>query len=270
MNNNSSGGVAIPGAQAVDRALTVLFALADAGRPLSPAEIGRLTGLSKPTVHRLIKALAAWDLVRPDDSSGRYTLGFGVLRLSSALVKDSDIRSIARPFMHRLRDLSGETVALSLLINRRRVYIDQVESPHPIRWVVRIGEAAPLYAGAAAKALLAHLPEGEQAEILKSISFVRLAPNTPSSPEELIPQLAEIRRSGLAFAFSERDSGIAAVAAPFFDFTGRPVGALTICGPDHRFGWPEMERYREYLLSAVRAISAQLGYRLPEGEVVAG
>lgn len=270
MESRPSGEVAIPGAQAVDRAISILFALADAGRPLSLAEISRLTGLPKPTAHRILKALAAWHLVRAGESSGRYTLGFGVLRLSSALVKDSDIRAIARPFMQRLTDLSGETVALSLLINRRRVYIDQVESPHAVRWVVRIGEAAPLYAGAAAKALLAYLPEEEQAEILKGVKFVRLAPNTPRSAEELIPQLAEVRRSGVAFAFSERDPGIAAVAAPFFDFSGRPVGALTICGPEHRFGWSEMERCREPLLSAVKAISAQLGYRLPEGEVAAG
>ncbi len=248
----------------VDRALEVLFALADMGAPAGLAEIARQTGLDKATAYRLLRALARRQLVRPTDQAGQYTLGYGVLRLSSAILGGADLRAVARPFMRRLRDATQETIALSVLVNDERVYVDQLQSPHELRWTVTIGESAPLYAGAAAKAILSFLPQDEQERILAQTTLVPLTPNTPRTPEELRRHIQETRTAGYSIARGERVSrGGIAIAAPIFDDTGRPIGALTVCVPSDRFGEAEMRRFCPELLEATRQISVHLGYRQP-------
>lgn len=251
-----------PTVRTVDRALDVLFYLADVGTPAALVEIANGTGLDKATVYRLLHAMRVRDLVHPAEEPGRYVLGLGVLRLSSAVLGGVDIRSVARPFMRQLCEMCAETLVLSILTGDRRVFIDQVESPNEVRWVAHIGQSAPLSAGSTSKAILAFLPEEERQAILGRTPFVAETPRSPKSAEELGQQLAEVRRDGVAYALGERVAGIAGMSAPIFDHSGRPIGALTIGGPSHRFDLANEERLQKALLAATRDISAQLGYRV--------
>jgi uncharacterized membrane protein len=64
------------GAQAIRRALSVMRILA-AGREegVHLSEVVRATGLTRPTVHRILCALIEESIVERSDRSGRYAIG---------------------------------------------------------------------------------------------------------------------------------------------------------------------------------------------------
>lgn len=71
------------GAQAIRRALAVLRILAagrEAGVPL--AEVVQATGLTRPTVHRIVHVLIEEGIVERNARSGRYAIGNQVPELA--------------------------------------------------------------------------------------------------------------------------------------------------------------------------------------------
>jgi DNA-binding IclR family transcriptional regulator len=165
--------------------------------------------------------------------------------------------------MEHLHDLARETVALAVLADGYRVFVSQIESQHELRWVVQIGQRVPLYLGAAAKVMLAFLPDAEQERAIGKFDYKPLTSNTPKNPAELRRQLLEIRASGVAKALGERVSGIVAVAAPVFDYTDRVIASVTVCGAQERFGESSVAQIRQPLKDAALSISRQLGYQGP-------
>ena len=252
--------------QTVDRSIDILYCLAGAGRPMGLTEISRATELDKATVHRLLKTLAARDLVWRGDPAGRYSLGIGVLRLSAAVGQGPDLRALARPYMRDLVQAAQETVGLGTLVDGQHVYVDQAESPHEIRWVVRIGVPVSLHVGAAPRAVLAFLPELEREATINRAPIEPATHGAPRGATELRDHLDEIRRSGVSLSFGERLPDIAAMAAPIFSHGGWPVGTLAIGGPVARVTAELLDDLRAPLLAATRALSAQLGYDADSGE----
>ena len=132
----------VSGIGVLDKALAIVDAL-DQG-PLPLAELVAVTGMPKPTVHRLASALEAHGLVQRD-REGRY--GWGV-RLAAP-----SIASAARPVLERLRDATKESVQLYVRRGDERVCVASLESPHSLRTIVREGERLPMTRGSAAKVL---------------------------------------------------------------------------------------------------------------------
>ena len=78
------------GAQAIRRALAVLRILAagrEDGVPL--AEVVRATGLTRPTVHRIVHVLIEEGIVERHDRTGRYAIGNQVPELALARARPS-------------------------------------------------------------------------------------------------------------------------------------------------------------------------------------
>ena len=119
--------------QVVERAIDVLYSFTDDVESLGITDISRRLGISKGAVHRLLVALRNKGLVVEDSRSRRYNLGVKVLELSGALLGRLDVRERARPYLQRLRSLSGETAGLAVRAGYRRVYVEQVESRQELR-----------------------------------------------------------------------------------------------------------------------------------------
>ncbi len=79
----------------------------------------------------------------------------------------------------------------------------------------------------------------------------------------------EIRRRGYRRHHGERQAGAASIAAPVFDHSGRPVAALSVCGPAERFV-PQLETAQRLLPEATARVSARLGYRGARSAAAAG
>lgn len=244
--------------QSLDRAVLILRCF-DARNPaLGISELSRRTGLSTSTVHRLLGSMTDNDLIR-QSSDRRYSLGPLAVQLARSGAIASTLRDAARPFARRLRDEVDETVGIhELLSSGHRAVIDQVESRHELRRTyTELGVPLPLPHGAPGKALLAHLPRERQERWL-SQPIAAATPHTIADPTALRRQLAEIRRRGWAHSDGERTPGICAVAAPVFDHTGAPVGALGLSIPTVRMD----DARREQLGARVRDTAWQVSQTL--------
>jgi IclR family acetate operon transcriptional repressor len=245
----------------IERATAVLRLFIDMPGPsLGITEIATALGLSKAVVHRVVTSLRDAQLLESDAESRRYRLGAGSLALGLAYLDRVDVRTLARPELERLSQATHETATLSVRHGHQRVYIDQVTPATEIRMTVAIGQPYPLHAGSSSKAFLAYLTQAEQEAYLSARPLEALTDATIVDRAELEKELALIRERGYARSFGERQAGAASVAAPVLDHQGRPVAAVSVCGPWERFRH-HCDEAAVQLLAATRDLSARLGYR---------
>ncbi len=151
-----------------------------------------------------------------------------------------------------------ETATLSVLSGDARMYVDQVTPRREIVMSVPLGLLFPLHAGASSKAMLAFLPEADVDRALRA-PLPALTGSTLTDARVLREELLEVRAQGFATSAGERQAGAASVAAPIFDHRGRPVAAISICGPAERFGHRVTE-VGAALPSITARVSSRLGH----------
>lgn len=241
-------------AVAVERAADLLFLIAERGEA-SLTELAREIGSSGSAVHRILMALKKKGLVQQAEENGPYALSWSILALTQRLTAEADLRTIARPYMVALRDQTEETVALNVRSGFQRVCIDRVEGTHEVRWHQEIGRVSPLYAGATGRALLAYFSPAELKLFFQTTKLRKLTPYTTVKRTDVISELAEIRRQGYAIGSQDRTIGVAAIAVPIFDSSGRAQATLTVAGPSERCSPERLKDWVEPLTAATSAIS---------------
>ena len=82
--------------QSVDRAVSVLEILAHRGEA-GVSEVAADIGVHKSTAFRLLGALEDRELVEQTQERGKYRLGFGILRMASAVAGRLDVTQQSRP-----------------------------------------------------------------------------------------------------------------------------------------------------------------------------
>jgi DNA-binding IclR family transcriptional regulator len=98
---------------AVQRAFSVVDALAEADTELGTNEIARRTDINPSSVSRLLATLVAGGFVEHVQDSGRYRLGLRLLQLGNVVLARLDLRQVARPHLQALVESTGETATLS-------------------------------------------------------------------------------------------------------------------------------------------------------------
>lgn len=223
---NSKNGI-----QVIERAASMLRALADHPVGMSLSELAKEIGLPRSTVHRLVTALAAEEFVRTGPDGGQARLGPGLLRLAN--LQRLDLRAELRPFLQHLSAEVGETVDLSILEGDSILFIDQVSGKHRLQAVSSIGSVFPAYCTANGKALLAQLPQ----DVVRSLLPSRLPKRTDATITKrsmLEKELEEVRRTGLAYDEEEHSEGISAIGTALPEIGGVRT-ALTVPMPTARF-----------------------------------
>lgn len=240
--------------RSVTRATDILFTLTTGSQTLR--SIAEATGLSKATAHRLLASLSVSQLVMQDPVSGDYMLGPGCFGIVDAVLSGhSGVGVVARPVLERLRETTQETVTLHVRVGSQRICVEELPSPHSIRYTAGIGAAAPIHTGSAGKLLLALTEETQRAAILGKMTLEALTENTITDPRVLERELDLIRRRGYAESRGERVIGGAAVSAPVYGVEGRILAALSILGPDSRLTDRRRFELRPKLIDAAQEIS---------------
>jgi DNA-binding IclR family transcriptional regulator len=251
--------------RAVDRALDVLSAVADADSPQTIQQIAERAELSITTTFRLLRTLQQQGYVMPSPQDGRYVLGFRVLELAHALLRQVDVVGVARPFVMDLRNRIGETVCLAVRSGEYHVRALQAEGTQPLRRVLVIGERMPLYAGSVGKLFLAAASDREIEEYLGHTELVPFGEATPTDPATVWQQIGQVRERGYSESINERGHGGAGLATPIYGPDGRVVAALEISGPASRFTPEVRQAWIETGRETARAVSRALGYREGRG-----
>jgi IclR family transcriptional regulator, acetate operon repressor len=246
----------------ISRALTVIELIADrAPEAVSLSVLARDLTLSKSVAHRILKELVALEFLAFDSATKLYRLGPGALQVGLAALRGLDVPRLAKPYLRRLVQRTGETATLSVRQGWGRVYIDQVLSPHEIRMSVALGTSHALHAGSSSKAILAALTDDDVAEYLETHALDAVTAATITSAVSLRDEIGRIRETGYAISSGERQSGAGSVAAAIHTANGDVFGSISLCGPIDRFGADVTVAHGALIADTARRISAELGHR---------
>jgi DNA-binding IclR family transcriptional regulator len=251
--------------EVLTRAINVLSVFGHARPQLSLSEIVAAVRLPKTTVFRLLSSLVERDLCEFDPQTGKYSLGFELVRLADIRRRQTNVHDVAIPVMRDIRNEVNETVILSVRSGDFRVHIDFVEGLHPMRRMADLGVRAPLYAGAASKVLLAGMEDDDIDAYLSRTELAPLQRTTITDKTVLWREIRTIRKRGYAESKGEIFTGGGALAAPLKDFSGKIVAVMDILTPENRYTPQHRERCITLLLEGARRGSERLGYRSEVG-----
>ena len=234
MDNSSGVGV-------LDKAALVLGAL-EAG-PATLAGLVQVTGLARPTAHRLAVALEHHRLVARD-MQGRFILGPRLGELAPAAGEDR-LLAAAGPVLARLRDITGESAQLFRRQGDSRVCVAAAERPTGLRDTIPVGTQLTMLAGSAAQILLAW---EEPERLHRGLQGAKFSAAT----------LSAVRRRGWAQSVGEREPGVASVSAPVRSPSGKVVAAVSVSGPLERLSRQPGRLHAPAVMAAAERLSEAL------------
>jgi len=139
-------------APALERGLEIFECLADAGTPITLAEIGRQLGRSRSELFRMCVVLERCGyIVRTADD--RYALTAKLYDVALRAPPQRDLLDAALPVMHRLAVRLQQACHLGIASGPDMVVAARVESPDMLGFSLRVGFRRPLNLSASGRVL---------------------------------------------------------------------------------------------------------------------
>ena len=243
------------GVQSINRAFELLERLADAGGTLGVSELAAATCLPPPTIHRLLRSLAAGGYVRQDPSR-RYALGGRLIRLGDAAGRSVGVW--ATPHLRRLVTEVGETANMAMLEGDAAVYVAQAPSPHSMRMFTEVGRRVMAHCTGVGKVLLSRLDDAAVRQLVRRTGLPAMTDHTITVPERLLAELARVRAQGYAVDDGEQEVGVRCVAVPVEGGPG--TIAVSVSGPSGRLTEDRLPQ----IVPVLHRVAADLGTELRE------
>lgn len=245
--------------KSVDRALGVLryFTLTDP--ELGLAEVTRRAGLDKATVHRILTALTRNGLLEQIPSTKKYRLGAESLRLAQVREASVPITAIITPVLAQLAAESGETSHATLGSTEGMLSIGVCEPQRATRVYVDPSATLPFYASASGQIYSAYADAEQLDAILHVNRYERFTNSTPKDERDFRQRIQTARRNGFSVGHGTFEADTVGVAAPFFDASGRVIGAIAVAGLSSRMDGEALARTGALVCAAAKDVTRQLG-----------
>ncbi|GAA3272848.1 IclR family transcriptional regulator [Paenarthrobacter aurescens] len=249
----------VQGAQVVGRVALLLRLVGRKPEGTSLAGLVRDSGLTRPTVHRLLTSLAAEGLLEHDSASGKWVLGPEVFLLGSVAAARFPMEDIARPSLRRLAAETGESAFFSIRRGNETVCVLREEGSFPVRsFVLHEGVRFPLGVASAGTAIMAFLPPGEQDPLLDHWAE-HAGEFAEGHPVDVVRKnLERTRLAGYSVNPGLILEGSWGMGAAVFDQQGRPAWALSLTGIEPRFRPDRQEFLGKLLLEEAHRMTARL------------
>jgi IclR family transcriptional regulator, KDG regulon repressor len=248
--------------ESIKKAIQIINSFTINEKELGVTELSRKLTLHKSTIHRIMVTLASEGIVIKNQENQKYRLGIAFFKWGCIVQHQIEIIKYAFPIMEELAKKTEESIYLNVVIGRKRMSIEKVESVRDIRRVIKLGETLPLYTGGSGKALLAYLPEEEINKFIKEEELISFTPNTIVDKKKLLKNLKEIRERGYAIAIGERVLGATTIGSPVFDYTGKVCASISVSGPTERITQQKIDLFASLVKESAMKISILLGYQL--------
>lgn len=240
--------------RAVERAIDILSCFTPETSELNVTELKRITGLSRPTLYRLLQTLEHKGLIYSSGDPLKFQLGFRIWSLAQAWSGGFPIVQVAEPLLDDLWRATDETVALMVTVSpSTRFCAIELRGQQPISFSRGTGYTETMYKGASGKVILAHLPF-EQSEVALRDNVAK------ELREPLRNELKAIRENGYAVTFGEIIPGLAAVAAPVLNSNNYAEGSICVFGTESRLKGENLTRIIDLTCESAMKISKALGF----------
>lgn len=250
------------GAVAIFRVVDILELLTAHPKGLPLSKVALSLSLPKSTTHRLLSTLVSRGIVRQDNETEVYKLGFSILRMATAFLDGFDITSEARVTLERLNREWDEAVHLGVIdeTGKHMVYILKLDSTKTVRMVSQIGRAVPIHCTSLGKAYMACFPNDTIKVKMAEYAFNRFTPNTITSIDNFLKELEVTRKRGYALDLGENDYYVNCIGAPICNYKNEPLAAISISMPSDRFDDKKLLSYAESIIHAAQEISNRIQY----------
>ena len=251
--------IPVQGAQVVSRIARLLRIVGRQPEGSTLVELVRESGLTRPTVHRLLASLASEGLLDHDQHSGNWVLGPEILLMGAVASARFPLEDIARPSLRRLAEETGESAFFSIRRGAETVCLLREEGSFPVRsFVLHEGVRFPLGVASAGTAIMAFLPHAEQEEILSDWAGHAGEFAAGHTETAVRANLRQARRTGYAVNPGLVLEGSWGMGAAVFDQAGRPAWALSLTGIEPRFRKDRQELLGRLLLEEAHRLTARL------------
>lgn len=249
----------VPG---LSRGLRVLEIIAEAGEPMTIAEIGKKLGVSRSSAFRITYTLRHMGFLKSDKGDKLFDLGPRILGLGFSYLNSQDIIKTAKPFLERLRDSTEISSHLAILESREVLYLDNIVSNSSFVSNISTGERRPVYASPLGWVLMGDMSDVDVRELLENKKFTALTEHTPTNINQLIKRIERARKDGYVVSRGFVQRGGSTITAPVFDEAGKVSAVIDISGPDSGFNFENMQSfYVPAVVETAREISKSLGFR---------
>ncbi|MFW6309178.1 MAG: IclR family transcriptional regulator [bacterium] len=246
--------------KSVTKIFKILEEMARYDQGIKLTELARNSGFPASTTHRFILSLREEGYVQQDPETGTYSLGVKFLSLASSVLNDLDLREIARSFLKKLRDKTGETANLAILEDGEALYIEKCESRASVRVFSLIGRRAPLHATGVGKILLSDWDKSDLTSFFEKREMEQLTSQTITDLNLFIKELDQVRKQGFAFDREECEMGAMCIAAPVRNHMGKIIASISVSAPTTRFSDKISRDWIKILKVIAGEVSSTLGY----------
>lgn len=242
------------GAQTLLRGLDVLDVVAEAPLPL--AELSARLGLTRSTTHRLASALVERRFLSFRPREG-YSLGPKLLELGYHAMQQVHLARIARPYLEKLSEETGDAVHLGVLDGDEVLYLDKVPGRRRVLIGSRIGERQPVYSTGLGKAVALDLTEDRWRELYLNATQAK---GNSSQMAVWLERMRTYARDGYAFDLEENEDQIRCVAAPVHGADGRIAASISLSSAAQYMDDARMQSLVAVVRGVADAISEELGW----------
>lgn len=218
--------------------------------------------VSATTAYRYFKRLTKAGLISPV-SGASYALGPAIIQMDRQIQICDPMLNAARGVMTDLIQYAaeGSIVLLCRLFHDRVMCVHQVMGRGPQMPVsYERGRLMPLYGGATANIILAHLPSRTLKSLYAHDAAAAARAGLGKSWNEFRTGLARLRREGIAVSKGEIDPGRVGIAAPIFDREGAVLGSLSFVLPEQRADAPLIGRIATLTSAGAREIERVMNH----------
>lgn len=219
--------------QVLDRAASLLDALAHYQQPVNLKILSADTHLHPSTAFRILGALIDIGFVERD-ASGAYQLGRKLAKLATHVKRGLDIHTEAKDIMDTLRDQIDETVNLTVREGDEVIYVERSTAKRMMRVEQVVGSRAPLHVTAVGKLMLAELGLGFIAAYASRTGLPAYTQHTLTDPEILQHQAFADQANAFALDNEEAELGVGCIGVLVRDSHGLVAGGLSISAPIER------------------------------------
>lgn len=236
----------VSGAQSLERALLLLKLVSDRNRDgIRLTELVTLSGLQKPTVHRMLQQLVASGLITQSVDK-RYHLGQFSYELGLAASHHFPVRDICEPYLERIAQETGDSAFLVVRSRGDSFCVDRKTGSYPIKvFSVEVGHRQPLGAGGGGLALLSALSDADVEKILLA-NTDRLSAYGGLNVTALRNLIKETRERGYSVISDYAIQGVTGVGRAIIDGRGSVLGAISVSSVSQR-----MDAERQHLVQHI-------------------
>jgi DNA-binding IclR family transcriptional regulator len=211
------------------KVLEALQHLCESENGLSLAELRALLDVSEATAYRAAQTLVATGFATVAASGKGYQPTLEVVRLGAMVSRQDHLATVLRTTFMPVNRQFQEPITIAIPDQDHILFIAKLAGLRDPDFSCDVGVRLPLHQGAAARAILAHLPE-ELAE-----HYLDQYAGSARERAHLAADGSTIRKLGFSFSRDEVDIGISAIGVPILNSSATVLAAAAIANVTARW-----------------------------------